>query len=528
MTHQDRICIGCIGIMVVIFSLSGCTKVGPNFVRPEPKVSPGWMDSADARIKQEPADYRNWWRVFNDPVLDRLIDRAYRENLPLRISGVRVLEARAQLGILVGKFYPQTQEAEGSLQYNRISERSPQANLLQKFTYSQDQIGVGIGWELDFWGKFRRAIESANAAWLATAADYDTVLVSLTADVASTYILIRTLEKRIEITRQNIEAQRESLKIAEVRFEHGTTSRLDVEQAQTVLHNSMAVIPTLETQLRQAKNALSLLLGLPPGGLKDLLAGISEIPVSPLQVAVGIPADLLRRRPDIRSAEHQAAAQSALIGVAKADLYPAFSLSGTFGFLSSDAGNLKLADIFQWTSRTYQVGPSFRWNFLNYGQITNSIRVQDARLEQLLIAYQNTVLKAQQEVEDALVAFLRAQERAQLLGQSTTAARNSFDLAVLQYREGIKDFTTVLTAQQALLIEQDSLASTLGNISSSLVGVYRALGGGWEMREGKDLLPPEVKEAMGKRTNWGGLLAPASYNPPLAAKPESNVRLPDW
>jgi len=515
-------------LLGLAFLLPGCTIVGPDYARPKAAVAPNWLEAGDQRVKTEPAEYRNWWQAFNDPVLDRLIDRAYRENLSLRIAGVRVLEARAQLGIVVGEFYPQTQQAIGSLQYNRISERSPQAAQFSKFTYSQDQIGVGASWELDFWGKFRRAVESANAAWLATVADYDSVLVTLTADVANSYILIRTLEKRVQIAQQNVETQRESLRIAEVRFQYGTTSRLDVEQAQTVLNNTLAFIPALVTQLRQAKNRLSLLLGLPPGELTDLLAGLPEIPVSPPHVAVGIPADLLRRRPDIRSAEHQAAAQSALIGVAKADLYPAFSLSGSFGFLSSDVGNFKLGDIFQWGSRTFQIGPSIRWNFLNYGQITNNVRVQDARLQQLLIAYQNAVLKAQQEVEDGLVAFLRARERAEYLARSTAAAKSSLDLAVLQYREGVKDFTTVLTAQQALLNEQDNLASTLGNISSSLVGVYRALGGGWEVREGRDLVPPEVKEAMARRTNWGGLLAPAAYNPPPSAEGEPGIRLPDW
>jgi NodT family efflux transporter outer membrane factor (OMF) lipoprotein len=515
-------------LIILLLLASACTKVGPDFVRPEATVPPGWMETGDKRVGREAVDYRNWWQVFNDPVLNRLIERAYRENLSLRIAGVRVLEARAQLGIAVGEFFPQTQQASGNLQYNRVSERSPAALALSSFTYSQAQIGVGASWELDFWGKFRRAIESANAAWLATVADYDSVLVSLTADVAGTYVLIRTLEKRIEIARQNVEAQKEGLKIAEARFAYGTTTQLDVEQAQTVLNNTRASIPSLETQVRQARNSLCLLLGLPPSDISDLLAGVTDIPVSPLQVAVGIPADLLRRRPDIRSAEQQAAAQSALIGVAKAELYPAFSLSGFFGFLSSDVGNFKLGDIFLWQSRTFQIGPSLRWNFLNYGQITNNVRVQDARLEQLLVAYQNAVLKAQQEVEDSLVAFLRAQERAEFLGRSTASAKNSFDLALLQYREGTKDFTTVLAAQQALLAEQDNLAVTLGNISGSLVGVYRALGGGWEMREGRDLVPPEVKEAMARRTNWGGLLAPASYNPAIAPEPAPRVRFPDW
>jgi NodT family efflux transporter outer membrane factor (OMF) lipoprotein len=491
-------------------------------------VSEAWLDVGDQRVKTEATQHRNWWRVFNDPVLDRLLDRAYRENLSLKIAGVRVLEARAQLGIAVGGLFPQTQQAFGSYLYNRTSERAPEAVFNKNLNFRQSEIGVQAAWELDFWGKFRRAIESADASLLATIADYDNALVSLTADVANSYILIRTLEKRLDIARQNVETQKENLKIAEARFRYGTGSELDVEQAKTILNDTLASIPALETQLRQAKNALSVLLGLVPSHLMDFLEGTSEIPVSPPQVVVGIPADLLRRRPDIRSAEHRAAAQCALIGVAKADLYPAFSLTGNFGFLSSDVGNFKLSDMFLWKSRTFQGGPSVQWNILNYGRITNNVRVQDARFQELLVTYQNTVLAAQQDVEDNLVAFLRAQERAGFLAQSTAAAKRSLDLAVLQYREGTRDFTTVLIAQQALLNEQDNLASTLGNLSNSLVGVYRALGGGWEIREGKDLVPSEIKEMMAKRTNWGKLLAPASYNPLPPQEPKSLTRPPDW
>ena len=207
-------------------------------------------------------------------------------------------------------------------------------------------------------------------------------------------------------------------------------------------------------------------------------------------------------------------AQGAQIGVAKAELFPALSLNGTFGFLSSNVGGSALGDMFRWGSRTYVAGPSAQWNLFNYGQLTNNVRVQDARFQQLLIGYQNAVLKAQQEVEDNLVAFLKSQERAEFLARSAGAARRSFDLAVVQYREGATDFTTVLNAQQALLTEQDSLATTLGSISQNLVGVYRALGGGWQIREAMDLVPPEVKETMAKRTNWGDLLSPAVYMPP--------------
>jgi NodT family efflux transporter outer membrane factor (OMF) lipoprotein len=515
----------CSTAAVVSVILSGC-MVGPNYKRPNVTVSQNWIESGDKRVGNWAADYRNWWKTFNDPVLDLLIDRAYAQNLSLQIAGIRVLEARAQLGIAVGEFFPQTQQASGSLEHQRLSSSAAQA--FGQLEYTENQIAVNAGWELDFWGKFRRSIQSAGASWLATAADYDNALVSLTADVADAYINIRALEKRIDIAGQNVETQKEVLKIAEARFRYGTVSQLDVEQAKTELNNTLASVPSLKSQLRQQKDALCLLLGMAPNDLADILKGPSEIPMSPLGVVVGIPADLLRRRPDIRSAEYSAEAQSAQIGVAKADLYPAMSLNGEFGFLSSNASNSSLTNIFHWKNRFYQIGPSFAWNIFNYGLITNNVRLQDARLQELLLTYQNTVLTAQQDVEDNLVAFLRSQERADYLAESTKAAKSALDLAIRQYREGIKDFTTVLSSQQSLLSEQDSLASTLGNISLGLVGVYRAIGGGWEIREGKDLVSPAVTEEMKGRTNWGGLLAPASYNPPIAEKPGSSIRAPDW
>lgn len=527
MSHSWKLCLL---LLMIDFWLFGCTLVGPNFSQPKAKVSPNWMEAKDRRVKEEPADYRSWWHGFHDPALNRLIERAYKENLSLRIAGVRVLEARAQLGVAVGNLYPQSQQAFGSFEYNRTSERAPLAALMPRsfLEYRQSEIGLLARWEIDFWGKFRRATESADAVLMGTVDDYDSALVSLTADVAITYIRIRTLEKKLHIARENVKTEEETLKIAQVRFQQGTAPQLDVEQAKTALHDTVASIPPLETQLRQSKNALSVLLGLPPGDLGDRLEGSTEIPVAPPQVVVGIPADLLRRRPDIRSAEHRAAAQSARIGVAKADLYPAFSLNGTFGFLSSDVDHFSLIDMFQWKSRTLQAGPFFQWNIFNYGRITNNVRVQDARFQELLIAYQNTVLAAQQEVEDNLVAFLRAQDRAESLAQSLAAAKKSLDLAILLYRAGLEDFTTVLIAQKALLNEQEKLATTLGNISSSLVGIYRALGGGWEIREGKELVPGDIKEEMSKRTDWGKLLAPPSSNASSAEESKSLIRGPDW
>jgi NodT family efflux transporter outer membrane factor (OMF) lipoprotein len=515
-------------LAICLLFLSDCSKIGPDFVRPVATVSSNWLDADDNRLSSEIADYREWWRTFNDPVLDQLINTAYRQNLSLRIAGVRVLEARAQLGIVVGSLYPQTQQAYGYTRYSRLSDKSSQSEVIGNLQYGQAEIGLSAGWELDFWGRFRRAVESADERLMATVADYDSVLVSLTADTAASYILMRTIEKRIEIAQQSVDTQIENLRIAEARFQEGSASERDVDLAKTLLGDSQATIPTLMSLLRQVRNSLSVLMGLPPGDLKDILGGPSSIPVPPVRIAVGIPADLIRRRPDIRSAEHQAAAQSAQIGVAKADLFPALSISGNFGFLSTNVGRSSLNDIFRWGSRRYDWGPSFQWNILNYGRLANNVRVQDARFQELIIAYQSALLRAQQEVEDSLSAFLRAQERAAFLAASTDSAKRFLDLAVAQYREGATDFTNVLIAQQALLNVQGNLVNTLGDISGNLVAVYRALGGGWEIREGSDLVPKEIKEVMAGRTNWGDLLEPAVYMPPPSEHSRHPVPFPDW
>jgi NodT family efflux transporter outer membrane factor (OMF) lipoprotein len=517
-------------LVPALLAFSGC-MVGPDFKRPKVTVSENWLETGDRRVSTESATYRSWWTVFKDPALERLVELAYRENLSLRQAGVRVLQARAQLGIAIGDVFPQTQQAVGSVQYFRTSDRAATSAFIgggSALEYWQSEIGVQTSWELDFWGRIRRGIQSAEASLLASLADYDNTLVTLTAAVANNYITIRTAEERIRIARENVETQEQILSITEARFRFGTVTQLDVEQARTQLLNTFASIPPLEAQRRQAQDALSVLLGMPPRDLSEFLEGSSGIPVSPPEVIVGIPADLLRRRPDVRSAELQAVAQSAQIGVAKADLFPAFTLVGSLVFLSTDVGTFRLSDMFRWGSRSVQAGPSVQWNILNYGQITNNVRVQDASFQQLLIAYQNAVLSAQQDVEDNLVAFLRAQDRADLLARSVTSAKAALDLAVLQYREGVTDFTTVLTGQQTLLSQQDNLTSTLGTISTSLVGVYRALGGGWEIREGEDLVPPAIRAEMQRRTNWGRLLAPANYNLPASRQPHSAPQLPDW
>ena len=516
-----------LGLLICIISLSACNyKVGPDYKTPLTQVSSEWLETGNIRLNQS-KEFRDWWRLFNDPVLNQLIQTAYAQNLTLRAAGVRILNARAEVGIAIGDLYPQQQGAEAELSDLRNPFLKKLGNGLgNSLMYSR--IGLMANWEIDFWGKYRRAIEAADAQLMGSIAEYDNLLVSLLSDVANAYIQLRTIEKRLQIAKENVKLQLESQRIADAKFTGGISTQRDVEQATTILKSTQASIPSLERQLRQIKNALSLLMGIPPDRFVNKFFttdGVGIIPAPPVQVAVGIPTDLLRRRPDIRKAEMDALAQSARIGVVVANLYPAFSLTGSFGFVSSNASGSSLGDMFNWGNQFYRFGPSVQWNIFNYGQITNQVRAQDAAFEVNILNYQNQVLKAQKEVEDALIGFLMSQNSAEYLAESTDSAQRALDLAILQYNEGITDFTTVLTAEQELLRQQDEFAQTLGSISINLVGIYRALGGGWEIREGKEFVPEPIIKAMEKRTNWGGLLA----HTPVSTEPPTNLfRLPQW
>ena len=327
----------------------------------------------------------------------------------------------------------------------------------------------------------------------------------------------------------NTQIQQRSVEIADVRFRGGFTTELDVQQAKALLYNTQATIPQLETNLRQAKNAMSILLGIPPGQVNQLLNGPDTIPDAPAEVAVGIPNELLRRRPDVRRAELQAAAQSALIGVAKADLYPSFALFGSVGVLASSGTDTtksgQSGNLFSSDSVFFVGGPTFNWPIFNYGRIKNNVRVQDARLQQALANYQNTVLRAAREAEDSMIAFLRARQEISFRIQSEQAAKRSVDLALIQYREGTTNYNTVLTTQQSLVAQQDQLTTTRGDIVLNLVSLYKALGGGWQIRQGKPFVPESVQKEMSERTDWGGIISP--QEPP----PEEKIgtkRSPDW
>jgi NodT family efflux transporter outer membrane factor (OMF) lipoprotein len=324
--------------------------------------------------------------------------------------------------------------------------------------------------------------------------------------VARVYVNIRTLEERLRIAFANIELQKKSLHIATVRFRNGATTELDVSQARTNLADTQAQVPVLTKLLRQAKNALSILLGVPPSDLTGILGEPGTIPVAPEQLAAGIPAELLRRRPDVHQSEMLAASQSALIGVAETDLYPSFSLFGSIGFQTSDTGNSSANDLFDSDSLAYSVGPAFSWKILNYGRLRNNVRVQDARYQQAIVNYQNTVLTAYQEVEDAMVGFIQSRNESYIRAEGTYAAKRSVEISNIQYREGSVDFQRVLDSERALVFQEGQWTQARGDIALNLVAMYKALGGGWELREGLDFISDENRKAMEERTNWGKLL----------------------
>jgi NodT family efflux transporter outer membrane factor (OMF) lipoprotein len=472
-------------LMALALLAGGCTspgewvrngfKVGPNSSRPPAPIAQNWIDAADVRVRTECDDLAGWWTVFNDPVLNGLVQQAYSQNLTLREAGFRVLAARAQLGFAIGNIFPQFQTASGGLTHFGVGD-----NFFDRWN-----AGFNLSWELDFWGRFRRAIESADATLGASVADYDDVLVTLLADVASNYVRYRTAEERIRLLSGVIEVQQQAVRFTERRLAAGAITDLDNAQAISNLKQSLAALDLLQIERRLAQNQLCILMGMPITDLTALLdsAPRRDIPVTPDFVVVGIPADLLRRRPDVRRAERQAAAQAEQIGIAVADLYPAFAINGTLGWQASSFSGL-----FNSHSLNSNVGPAFQWNLLNYGRIRNNVRFQDALFRQLVAAYQQSVLQADLEVENGIINFLQSQERAKSLNEAVQAAQTALDVVVAQYQAEVAmakvDFNRYTVIVQTLIQQQDQWAQARGQIAQGLIETYRALGGGWQLRLG--------------------------------------------
>jgi NodT family efflux transporter outer membrane factor (OMF) lipoprotein len=457
-------------------------------------VAETWTDSEETQLDLCSPDHPDWWTVFDDPALNRLIRTAYEQNLSLREAGWRVMQARSRRTIAAGNLFPQTQQ--GFAGFERIQESTSVAVPPPLRAFDDWSAGLNLAWELDVWGRFRRSITAADASLEASVGDYDAVLIGLIAEVASAYADYRTFQQRLKYARHNVEIQEGSLKLTQEKADAGKTGYASVHLAKSSLQSTRAVIPSLEIGLRQAGNRLCTLLGVPAHDLTDML-GDGNIPIAPPEIAIGIPADLLRRRPDIRSAERAVAAQSEQIGIALADLYPHFSIKGEIAFEAEDFANL-----FKSASNAGSIGPSFRWDLLNYGRITNNVRLQQAGLKELIASYRNTVLTANQEAEDALVAFLRNQERVRLLKDTVKETEEARRLLTLSFEEGDISFSGVFVIQGVLASLEDQLAQARGDVATSLITLYKALGGGWEIRctgfppHRAGLQPPESGEAV--------------------------------
>lgn len=471
--------------LLLLIAASSCKKVGPDFVPPLAPYKADWIEGKRDDIDTSGELITDWWSLFNDPLLDYFTAVARQQNLPLRIALYRILEARALLGIAIGEFFPQLQEAFGDATRTQLSKFEPRFVPGTQRIFKDYRLGFRAAWELDIWGKFRRAIESEAASLDASIANYDDILVLLQADVAAAYATIRSTQELIEIIKQNVTLQERSVQITSAQYKGGFVSELDVQQATVLLKNTEARLPELETQLRLAQNALCVLLGIPANDIHDLFTDNQKTPIPPETILVPIPESLLFRRPDIRRAYYEAASQSARIGVAVADFFPQISLTGTIGYNSR--GNFPAilggnGSLFDRDSLTFSYGSQFNWPILNYGRITNRVRAQHAIFLQTAVNYQNTVLEAYREIEDALIGFINSKERVRIFQESVQASERSVDLARRQYVEGMVDFTRVLDTTRSLLDDEESHVRAKLETVLSVIDAYKALGGGWEIR----------------------------------------------
>ena len=468
-THRRHPMLAC---LAALFLLAACASVGPEYHPPASPAPTAWNTPLEDGLRAEAVadpELASWWRSFEDPVLADLVQKAVGGNLDLAQAKAKVREARARRGLQDTDRYPSL-DANGTARRSRGSQST--GGGLERSLYT---AGFDAGWEIDVFGGVRRGVEASQGDLEAAEAGLDSVLVSLTAEIGRNYVEARTYQTRLDVAAANLEAQQQTFELIRSRFEAGLSDELALQQARYNLEASRSQIPSLRSGLAAARNRLAVLIGETPGAVDRLMAAKRPIPSAPLTVAVGIPADTLRRRPDIRQAERQLAAQTARIGVAEADLYPKFRLAGSVGLEA-----LNTNDLFDWTSRTWSIGPSISWKVFDAGAVRRNIEIQTAVQEQLLAAWETAVLEALEEVENTLSTYAQEQVRRDHLAAAVDAARQAEALASQKYQAGLMDFASVLDAQRSLLAYQDQLAVSEGTVTANLIALYKALGGGWE------------------------------------------------
>jgi NodT family efflux transporter outer membrane factor (OMF) lipoprotein len=509
----------CILASCYALGLSACTTLGPDYEEPQvewlEKWQPDFYGQIDVDETDVDLDLRFWWRLFEDPVLDELIEIARQKNIDLRIAGLRILESRAQLGIAGSNLYPQVQQLNGNISAVESDRRGGDLPDDDQSFVSYD-AGFNLGWELDFWGKFKRGVESADAAFFNSIANQRNVQVLLSSQVAQLYYSYRVTERRIAIARNNVEIQKRSFEITEKNFAQGQESELDLQQAKSQYLGTLSTIPNLQISLIQTRNALATLLARPPGAIPELTPRDDNLPTIESVVLKDFPANLLMRRPDIRAAAWQVAAQSAQIGIAEADFYPSISLLGSISF--SGASEDSAPD-----DSLLSVGPGLTWNLFDHGRITNNVRVQDARLQQLIEQYQGAVLSAAREIDDAAIGVVKSLEQSEILTRSVAASERALELANSRYREGYSGFQRVLDAQRAVFAQTEQEVINQGNHISSVIDLYKSLGGGWLEPNMDQLVPDDLRKTMQQRSDWGDLLDTALPPDPDGPSSSSGV-----
>jgi len=464
-------------LCLALVFLGGCAAVGPDYVPPEKEVSSRWHTPLKGGLAGESTDQEalsQWWRTLDDPVLARLMEEAVTGNLDLKEARARVREARAKRGIEDAGLFPYV-DASGKMTRSQGSEETGAGT--RRTLYA---AGFDAGWEVDIFGGIRRSVEAADADLQASQASLRDVLVTLTAEVGLNYVEMRAYQTRLAVAEANLKAQEETHQLTQWRFQAGLSDALSVEQARYNLENTRSQVPTLRSGLEASLNRIAVLLGKEPGELHKELASSAPIPVTPMQVAVGIPAECIRRRPDIRQAERELAGQTARIGVATAELYPKFSLLGSIGLEALSLGGFASSD-----GLTYSFGPTFSWRIFDAGAIRQNIEVQTALQEQALVRYESAILFALEEVENSLKAYAEEQNRRAALQQASEAAQQAVKLAQNKYEAGIIDFNEVLDAQRSQLSFEDQLAQSEGTVTTHLITLYKALGGGWSEMTGE-------------------------------------------
>jgi outer membrane protein, multidrug efflux system len=460
-----------LAVFFTVTIMTGCATVGPDYVPPEFNTQDTWHTDLKKGLSMQPTDpetLARWWANLNDQVLSDFMELAIVSNLDIREAQARILEARARRGISEARLFP-TVDSSGTYTQRRSSENAGSGTESKLYS-----AGFDAGWELDIFGGVRRAVEAADADLQAAEDDLNHVLVSLLAEIALNYVDARTFQTRIMVAETNLQNQEETYNLTRFRFEAGLIDELPVKQALYNLENTRSQLPRLRTGLEASKNRLAILIGQQPGAVHYKLDPYGDIPVPPLQLAVGVPAETLRHRPDIRRAERRLAAQNARIGAAVADLYPKFNLTGSIGLESFSSTGL-----FNSGSHTWRFGPGIFWNIFDAGAIRRNIDVQSALQEQALIQYESTVLSALEEVENSMVAYVQEQFRHESLITATEAAREAALLSQDRFTAGLVDFSNVLDSQRSLLSFQDQLAGSKGDITANLIRLYKALGGGW-------------------------------------------------